>query len=308
MSMKRVKSIVLAAILALVLLVGAGCLWIDRLAKIGIETGATYALGVVTTLGGMDIGMLSGNAAMTELQVENPDGFDTPHFLQLGQGRIAVSLGSLMEERVVVPELILTKISLNLQRKRGKANYQVILDGLKKFESQEKTPTPQESEGKKFVIQHVALEGIDVQVDLLPVGGALTRVPLKIERIDLRNVGSQNPNGIELAELTGILLKAILTSVANKGGSLLPKDITRELTSGLAGLKGLGGTTVEIVGDVTTIVDGQVRAVGELGKELLGGVGEGGKKLGEGLGDVGNKLEKGLGGLLPKSKKDKKKP
>jgi hypothetical protein len=230
-----------------------------------------------------------------------------------------------MDDTVVVPQLTLSSLSMNLERKGSKANYQVILDGLKRFEAKEDArPPPSEEddeagEGKKFVVRHVAIDDVNVQVDWLPVGGELTRVPLRIERIELNDVGSESVNGVQLAELTGILIKAILESVLAKGGDLIPADIAGELTTGLEELTGLGDATVQIVGDVTTIVDGQVREVGEAGKELLQKLGESGaqlgkdaddigKKVGEGLEDVGKKLEEGIGGLLPKKKKDQDNP
>lgn len=323
--MKRAVKIVGAIALVLVLLLVGLFFWIDGIAKVGVETGATYALGVETTLERMSIGVFSGEAGMSKLNVRNPVGFDTPHFLELGNGNVAVSLGSLMDDTVVVPELTLSSLSMNLERKGGKANYQVILDGLKRFDTREDAPpsAPQDKaeaeEGKKFIVRHVAINDVNVQVDWLPVGGELTRVPLRIERIELHDVGSESANGVQLAELTGILIKAILISVADKGGNLIPADIAGELSKGLEGLTGLGDATVQVVGEVTTVVDGQVRKVGEAGKKLVEKLGEGGgelgegaqdvgKKVGEGLQDVGDQLKKGVGGLLPKKKKDQDDP
>ena len=323
--MKRAAKIIGVIVLVLVVLLIGGFFWIDGIAKVGVEKGATFALGVETTLERMSIGVFSGEAGMSKLNVRNPAGFDTPHFLELGNGNVAVSLGSLMDDTVVVPELTLSSLSMNLERKGGRANYQVILDGLKRFDTKEDAPPPAPQddgpaeEGKKFVVRHVAIDDVNVQVDWLPVGGELTRVPLRIERIELNDVGSESVNGVQLAELTGILLKAILESVLAKGGDLIPADIAGELTMGLEELTGLGDATVQVVGDVTTIVDGQVREVGEAGKELLQKLGEGGaqlgkdaddigKKVGEGLEDVGKKLEEGIGGLLPKKKKEQDNP
>lgn len=298
--MKHIKKLVIVGVVLTALLVGALFMWIDRLARVGIETGATYALGVNTTLEGLEIGVFSGHALLTQLRVENPPGFDTPYFMQLGRGSVDVSLGSLMQDKVVVPRLAIFDISVYLENKQGQSNYKVILDGLKKFESTTPEPASTDEAGKRFVIEHITLDNINVQVDLLPIGGKLSRIPLKIERIELHNVGSDSVDGVEIAELTGILLKAILTSVAQKGGHLLPDQITGELTHGLSALQGLGGMTVEVVGDWTTIVDGQVRNVAEAGKVLI----ESGKQISEGLQEIG----KGFGELLKKPKEKSTKP
>jgi hypothetical protein len=321
--MKHIKKIVVAVICVIVILVVGVVLWIDSVAKAGVEVGATYALGVSTTLDGMDVGMFSGSVDMSELNVNNPEGFDTPHFLRLGDGRVAVSLGTLMEDKVVIPELIFSGLSMNLESKGTKANYKVIMDNLKKLESGEKAPAEDEGEGKGFVVNKVSITDVEVQVDLLPIGGKLTRVPVKIDKIEINNVGSDSDKGVLLAELTGILIKAILTSIVNQAGDLLPGDIADQLNHGLAQLEELGNVSVQVVGEVTAqaaevaaeVAEKAGEAAEELGKAAEGAAKEAGeaadkaaKDLGKAADDAGKKVTEGLGGLLGgKKDKDKKK-
>lgn len=295
--MKKMKKIVLGVVALVVILIVSAFVWIDHVAKVAVERGATFALGVDTSLDSMDVGVFSGSVEMAELDVANPSGFESPHFLHLGEGRVAVSLGSLMEDKVVVPELTLTGTGMNLERRAGKANYQVILDNLKKFESKENQPAEQQEAGKKFLFEKIAIRDVRVQVDLLPVGGKLTRLPITIEGIELRNVGSDSDQGVQMAELTSILLKAILASVVDKAGDLMPADVARELSKGLDGLKGLGDTTVQVVGEVTTQAGEAANQVGEKVDEAIK---DGGKSLEE----AGKKLGEGLGGLLDTDKKE----
>ncbi len=281
---KWVLRIVLAVVVVVIVAVVLVVIYIDSVARTGVERGGTYALGVDTTLDAMDVGVLSGSVEMAKLEVGNPEGFDTPHFLRLDSGRVVASLGSLMKEKIIVPELTLSGISMNLERKRGKANYKVIMDNLKRFESKEDAAPEEQKEGKKFIINELAIRDIQVQVDLLPVAGERTRVPVKIERIEMANVGSDGDEGIALAELVGILTKAILTAVVENAGDRIPADIAGELGTGLAGLTGLGGGTMEVVGQVTT------------------GTGEAAKKVGQRVEGAGKTLKKGLGGLLDRGK------
>ena len=307
--MKRIKKIVAAVVVIIVVLIVAVFFWIDRLAKAGVEGGATYALGVDTQLDSMDVGVFSGSVAMADLNVANPTGFESPHFLQLGEGRVGVSLGTLMEDKVVLSELTLSGLNLNLVHHKGKANYKVILDNLKKFESGEKKEEAAEEEGgKRFVVQKVVVRDVRVEVELLPIGGDLTRVPIIIDAIELEDVGSDSDKGILLAELTNIILKAILTTVARQGGDLLPGDIAGELTAGLDQLKGLGDVSVQVVGKVTAQVAEQVTEAAEkVGEEVGKAVEETTEKVGEGLDRAGKDVKRGLGGVLDLGKKDKDK-
>jgi hypothetical protein len=255
----------------------------------------------------MDVGVFSGRVAMADLNVSNPPGYKSPHFLEMGEGRVGVSLGTLMEDKVVLPELTLSGIRLNLEHLKGKANYKVIIDNLKRFESGEKPADAAEEEkgGKQFVIEKVTINDVRVEVELLPIGGDLTRVPVIIPRIELENVGSGG-DGIKLAELTSVILKAILTTVVQQAGDRLPGDIAGELTAGLGQLKSLGDVSVQVVGQVTAEVSEKVaeaaeqlgEAAEEAGKDVAKTVDEGTKKVGEELG-------KGLDGLLGKDKKKK---
>ena len=306
--MKRIKKIVAAVVVIIVVLIVAVFFWIDRLAKAGVEGGATYALGVDTQLDSMDVGVFSGSVAMADLNVANPTGFESPHFLQLGEGRVSVSLGTLMEDKVVLSELTLSGLNLNLVHHKGKANYKVILDNLKKFESGEKKEAAEEEGGKRFVVQKVTVRDVHVEVEMLPIGGALTRVPIIIDAIELENVGSDSDKGILLADLTNIILKAILTTVARQGGDLLPGDIAGELTAGLDQLKGLGDVSVQVVGKVTAQVAEQVTEAAEkVGEEVGKAVEETTEKVGEGLDRAGKDVKRGLGGVLDLGKKDKDK-
>ena len=305
--MKRVKKFAVGIIVGggvlVVVVIACVFLWIDHVAKAGVEGGATYALGVQTTLDAMDVGVLSGEVDMSELNISNPAGFKTPHFLRLNDGGVAVSLGSLMEEKVILPKLTLSGLNLNLERSGTKANYKVIMDNLKKFESEEETPTDEQKEGKKFVIEKVGIRDVRVNVDLLPVGGELTRIPVVIEQIELENVGTGSDEGILLADVIGILIKAILTTVVQKCGDLLPADVLGELNAGLEQLSGLGDTTVQVMGRVASDVQEAAAQLGEMGKEAGEAIGEGAKEVGKGLEDAGKELEKGIGDLIGVGKK-----
>ncbi len=301
--MKKAKKFLIGGVIAVIVLVAAALLGIDRIARVGVETAGTYALGVQTTLGSMDVGLLSGRVGMSALDVANPEGFTSPHFLRMDDGRVAVTLGSLMSDRVEVPELTLSGIDMSLERKQGRSNYQTILDGLKKFESAEAAPKPaaKQESGKKFVIAQAVISDVTVTVDMLGIGGGSTSMPVKIERIELKDIGSDSAGGVQLAELSAILTKAILAAVVSKAGGVLPAEITGELSAGLDGLRSLGGSAVTVVGNVTATVGGEVKQLGTAGKDLLEGVGTTGS-------EAGRKVGEGLKGLLPgKKKEDEKK-
>jgi hypothetical protein len=301
--MKWLIGIILALVIVIVLAALALFVYIDYAAKIGIERGATYALGVPTTLGSADVGVFSGEFDMTGLNVANPQGFDTPHFLALADGAVAVSLGTLRQETVELPKLHLTGLDMYLEKKDGRNNYDVILDNLKRLESGEK-PKDETGEGKDFVIREVLIKDVDVHVDVLPIGGELSRVEVPIDEIRLTDVGTGDQNGVKFTELADVILKALFAAVIENGADL-PGEMLHELQNGLAGLQSLGDMGI----NAASIIDGQVQ-------ELAGTIGKGAEELGKGLGeaagglgDLGKQADEGLKGLgnLLGGEKDKDK-
>jgi uncharacterized protein involved in outer membrane biogenesis len=327
--MKKLLKIVAALVVLLVIGVVVLFIYIDRIAKAGIEEGATYALDVPTTLNKASVGVFSGTFAMAGLNVANPQGYTTSHFLNMGQADTAVSLGSLLNDKIEVQLIHLADIDVNLEKKDGKANYDKILDNLKRFESSE--PSTTEKQGKKFVVHQIKIDNVVVHVDVLPIGGELTRVNVTVPQIMLKDIGSDTDQGVVIGDLTNIMVQAILRAVVEKGGDLLPKELLNDLGGALAQLKDLDKLGVTLTADTMKSVE----TVAEVGKQAIDtaaqGVGEATKKLGEATKDVpgvGKTLEgvgkgvedvtkdaakgvddalKGVGDLLGGKKKDEKK-
>lgn len=296
---KVVLKLGLVVVLILVVAIAAGAFYIDSIARQGIEGGSTYALGVPTSLDKADVGLLSGEFSMSGLNVSNPEGFTSPHFLALEDGAVAISLGTLREDVVELPTLTLSGISMNLERAGDKSNYKVILENLKRFESGGGGPADKPGEptepGKKFVIRNLEIRDVNVHVNLIPAGGELTKVDVPIDLIQLKDVGSGSES-VRMSDLAGVILKTIMTVAVQKGGQL-PGDIATELTNGLGELQNLGdqGITV-LLGD-----GGVVQTFGKTAEELGKTAEEGAKKLG----DEAKKIGEGIGNIFGKEKDDK---
>jgi len=278
------KFVVLAGALVVVLvgIVVIVFMSIDSIAKTAIVRGSTYALGVQTTLGSADIGILSGEFTMKGLTVANPEGFESDFFLHLDEGFLAVSLGSLRQDTVEVPTLALTGIDINLEKRSGKANYKIITDNLKRFESTDSGDDGAQADagkpGKKFVVHEIIIRDLNVKVDF-----GLTRMEIPIEEVRMTEVGSES---MTTAELTDRVIKMILAAIVSNGAQL-PADLVNDLGGALAELGSLGDMTVSET----------VRTVGK----VLDGLDKGSQDAGKAIGDA---IE-GLGGLFGDKKKKK---
>lgn len=280
------KLLIALGVVVVLLVVGVIALFlsINVIFKKGVDYGATYALGVPTSIQGANVGIFAGRCTIDGLKVANPTGFPSDHFLTLGQCDVAVNLGSLLKPVVEVPSLQLKDIDMILEKREGKANYQVILDNLK---GSEQAGGAEEKEGKKLIIRDLTVRNVAVTVDLLPVGGQLSRRRLVIPEIHLQNVGAEDNRGVMVSQLTKVVVQSIFQSLMENGGEL-PGEVFAQLQQGVGQLKPLGQYGMKVIGDVQSQVT-------ELGKGVGEAVGGASKQL-EGLG-------KGLGGLLGGKKK-----
>jgi hypothetical protein len=293
--MKLLLKLVLVVVVLLVAAVVTVFVYLDSIAKSAVEKGATYALGVETTLDSADVGVMSGDFTMKGLNVANPEGFDRDHFLRLGEGYVDVSLGSLRQETVQLPTLTLTTVNMSLEKKGGESNYKVILDNLKRLESGE--AEGDKEPGKKFVIEEVVISDITVEVDVFGIGGALDRARVPIDEIRLTNVGS---DGADTSEVTNVVIKAIMAAVLANAADL-PADLVNDLGGTLGGLTSLADMGIEgsidVGGQMSDFAGKTITGVGE---QATKAVEDATKGLGEGV----DEAVKGLGGLLGGDKKD----
>jgi uncharacterized protein involved in outer membrane biogenesis len=308
--MKKPLKIAAIVVLALIVLVGAGVVvalvFADSLAKKGIEAGGTYALGVNTRVDGVSLHVFSGRMSMSGLDVANPAGFASPHFLGMKKGDVAVSLGSLQQDVVEIPTLTLSGIDVNLERGAAGSNYGTILDNLKKLQGSGPAPASGGSE-KKLVIRELTIDGIAIHADMLGAPGQIgqainsaAKINIPIDRIQLKDVGKTGSgvggSGVSMQELSSIIVQAVLAAAADKGGGILPADLLGDLKGGLSALGGLKDLSVSVVGKA-----------GEAAGQLGGAVGKIGEGAGKALNDAGKGIADGIGGLFGGGKKDEKK-
>jgi uncharacterized protein involved in outer membrane biogenesis len=295
------KKLILFGLAGLLVLIIAGVLiafsMVNGIAKKAIESGGTYALGAQTKVSSVSIGLLSGKVSMSGLDVANPaGGFQSPHFLSLGKGGVAVSLGSLRQPTVELPQLSLSNLDVNLEKRNGQTNFGAILDSLKqKTGGGDKPKSAPAGDEKKFVIRDLDIQNVTVHVDLVGGPGAvseLTKVTVPIERIKLHDVGSAGSgvagSGVTMSELAGIIVKAVLSAAAENGGGVIPADMLGDLKGKLAAL----GDLDKLKMDVTASAKGKVD---ELTKKATD---EAKKKMDE----AADKLK----GLIPGGDKGKK--
>jgi hypothetical protein len=270
--MKAVKKILKLAVLSIIILfviLGAAFyLFGEYLLKVGIETAATEALSVGVNINDLDILILKGTVEIDGLIVKNPAGYTYENLLELGHGRVMANIGSFLGDTVRIKELKLDGINLVIEQKALSNNLQDVISSIPAEDEQGPEPP-----GKKLQIDNLEITNVTVKAKLLPVPGKADTITLKLDPIQMTNLGSDDK--LDVAKLSGKILLAIATGVAEQGAGLLPEGMTDTMKATLSKTAELG------------------KAAAKEGEKLI----EEGK-------DVGKELVEGFKGLLKPKKEE----
>jgi len=238
--MKKLAVAVAVLILVLIGLVMGGALFIDLLAKTGVEQGATYALGVRTRADGVRLHLLDGRLTIDRLNMANPSGFDSPHLMQSGRFDLDVRLPSLFSETVVVDRFELDGLELNIEQKLLRNNVAEILTHLRSLRGPDAKPR---TEGKKVKVDRIVIRNVVARFRLSGIDLFTQPVMVKIPVMELTNVTSDDPGGVILHDLVARMFPAVLAAVLQQGEGTVPAGVLRSFGN-LSEL--LGGIEVSV--------------------------------------------------------------
>ena len=261
--MKLLFKLFIALLVVVVIVVAGAFFYVDPIAKKSIEQGGEMALGVPTNLDKVHISLFGGEASLNGLRVANPPGFKAETFMQLGQGGVAVSLGSLMGDTIKIPQVKLTNIRINLEQVGKENNIDPILARAKSLsgKSAKSTAPPADKAGKKFVVEYFLLDDVQINASLDLLGQA-TAVNLVLPKIELRDLGAKE-QGIPMPELIQKVVQAVLSVAQNSSGQLSPA-----LAKLLAGELGdLDNIKAEVIGQAKVQVEEKVEDLQQKLKE-----------------------------------------
>ncbi len=248
-AIKIIAVLVVLLIVGVIGLVVLGLSQIDKIAKEAIERGGTYAMQVDTTVETVDVNLTAGTATMNGLNIANPNGFDTGHFINLGDSNASVNIESISTDTIVMPEITLSGIDVILDKGGNPSNYNTILNSLKRFESGDPAPAGAKEDGKKLVIDRLLLKDINIHVANMPgLSLAVGDVAVNIPEIELRDVGKEE--SMTTAEVINLVVKTVLAAAVEAGGGIIPSDVLSELGNGLAGLESLSDLGIEAISDL----------------------------------------------------------
>ncbi|MDB6066631.1 MAG: hypothetical protein JWR26_2839 [Pedosphaera sp.] len=234
-------------VVALLLVVAAVVVFfsLNSIVKKGVETLGPQMTKVEVRLGAADLSPFSGKGRLTKLFVGNPDGYKTPSAIQVGDMKLAVSIGSVMSDTIVVDEINIQAPEITLDGSLSGNNLSKILDNLNSTSAtaekqKNEAPAAGTKKQKKFIVKDLVINAAKVNVNISVLGQSVS-TSLPIPEIHLQNMGTAE-GGISAAELSRQILKPILVSATDAA--------TKYVASLGKNLKGLGSGSLDKAGGI----------------------------------------------------------
>lgn len=227
MTARRVAAVVMVGLAAAVMV---GVLAVDGFARSAMEENLTRAFGTETTVGSVDVGILSGDVTAEGIEVANTEGFDAPRFAALSRLRAETGFTDLLGDTVTVRRVEMEGLELHLERRGTSANFVPVLASVRELRETRRPGA------KRYRIDELIVRSTVARVRLGTGGGEET---VEVPEIRLEDVGAEE-GGAALGQVAGAVLEAVLRGVLARSGGL-PGAVSGLLRGEIEGLGDLPG-------------------------------------------------------------------
>ncbi len=257
--------IVLGVLILSGLAVLAVALSLSRIAKAGLERGATASLGARTTVSALDLGIFAGSVRLRELAIANPEGYQEGYLLTLDDADMAVDIRSLLSDTIRVRRIILDAPVIRVVGRGIDTNLSTVMAhaGRRAEEPAEQQPG---AASKKIDIALIRVTNarFEYQVEGAP------HLSLSLPDIELRDIGDEDGKPLMLAEVLQQLLGSIASEAVKTAGGDIPGQFADAMEDIMAG-------ELEKLEDALRGFEDRIRP----GEEAIRGVGDLFRGLGE---------------------------
>ncbi len=219
---------------------------LDSIVQAAIQNYGSEVTQTPVTVKEVTIGVTDGQGAIKGLRVGNPTGFTTDQAFQLGEIYLALDVGTITGDPVVVKEIRIDKPAVTYELGPDGSNIDAIQQNVEAYIGPGKSSQDDNSKGPKLVIENLSIEGgeITVKTTVLTEQALSTRLP-DIHMKDIGKAkGGTSPGEVAkqiVAQLTKGVGSAVATlNLGNLGDTAAEaadraKDVVEESVEGASG-------------------------------------------------------------------------
>ena len=207
-----ILKLVLGILIVLVILVVAGILFLDNVAKTAVVKGVPLVLGddITASVNRLHIEPLNFRMEVSDLIIGNPEGYSQDGYaFKLGEVIADIDGSTVTNDKIRIEHLRLKDIDVVYERGLTSSNLDEILSRLEKKEKEEKEEKPEEkkeSKEKTFQFDKIEIDNVGVS---LKIKGLPGKAPIAVSIDPLENLGAEG-EGITALDLTYEILGAII--------------------------------------------------------------------------------------------------
>ncbi len=230
---------------------------IDSIVEKGIEKYGSQILRARVSVDAMEISPRSGKGSLRGVFIGNPAGFEAESAFELGEVTIAIDMGSVMGNPIVIKEISVNAPRLTYELNGNESNLDALRRNIEAFAGG-KANKPNEAgsrseDGRKLVIEKLTIRKGTIRVRAALLKGKETEV--SFPALEFRNIGKER-NGTSPNEVAAKVLDAITRQVVMA-------------TAGL-GLEAVHGLAEEGAEGVGAILEEGIEGIGEAIEGLFG--------------------------------------
>ncbi len=200
----------------------------------GINVAGPKALGVPVSVENVKLNPFSGNAAVENMVIGNPEEFKTDSLFKLGNFNAGVNVMSLLSDTVKVRNIEIRQPVITYEMTMKGSNMGAVTGKLKKKASagkaKEEEKAGKKPPQKKIMIDHVVMQDAEVRV-LAP--GLAKPLTVKLPKLELTDIGTES-GGVRMdrawLEIMLAVGEAVAEEVAQSGEI---SDLGRNISSQL---------------------------------------------------------------------------
>ena len=207
-----ILKLVLGILIVLVILVVAGILFLDNVAKTAGVKGVPLVLGddITASVNRLHIEPLNFRMEVSDLIIGNPEGYSQDGYaFKLGEVIADIDGSTVTNDKIRIEHLRLKDIDVVYERGLTSSNLDEILSRLEKKEKEEKeekSEEKKESKEKTFQFDKIEIDNVGVS---LKIKGLPGKAPIAVSIDPLENLGAEG-DGITALDLTYEILGAII--------------------------------------------------------------------------------------------------
>ncbi|AFY74180.1 AsmA family protein [Synechococcus sp. PCC 7502] len=216
----KISRTILLILLSVVTLVVVLFLNLNTILKIGIQQNLSKSLAVPMTLTEVVFKPFDGYLQLNGFAIDNPQGFSSPKFLQVQNFEIQLQPTSLLSDRVEIDKLQLEEISIDIEQQLPRNNITEIFTSAEGHKQ-----SSQSGQEKKFNLRSATINNVSVSFRVVQLGINLPAFSAKLPKVDLKNLNSENYQGLLMSEVFTKLVGSALKNVVEQHKPQIPPQI-----------------------------------------------------------------------------------